>query len=120
MRAQRLGHDADIGKEIVDIRHHAAHHAEPHMMVGIDEARHDDASDGVDHLSAIRLEIDAHRGDPTAVDQHVGRREIRNRVGSIVMMVPLLKRVRLFWLLMARALPVRCELPAAFIAPDVI
>ena len=34
--AQRLGDDVDIGEEIVDIGHHAAHHAEPHMMVGID------------------------------------------------------------------------------------
>ena len=76
MRAQRLGDDIDIGEEIVDIGHHAAHHAEPHMMVGIDEARHDDAAGGVDHLSAVGLEVHADRGDPVAVDQHVaGRRD---------------------------------------------
>jgi len=76
VRAQRFGHDVDIGKEIVDIGHHAPHHAEPHMMVGIDEARHDDVAGGVDHLSAIHLEVHADRGDPAVVDQHVAGREI--------------------------------------------
>ena len=78
MRAQRLGDDVDIGEEIVDVGHHAAHHAEPHMMVRIDQARHDDAAGGIDHLGVVRLEVRADRDDAVAVDQHVAGREIGN------------------------------------------
>ena len=71
VRAQRLGDDIDIGEEIIDVGHHAPHHAEPHMMMGVDQARHDDAAGGVDHLGAVRLEVRTDRGDAAAVDQDV-------------------------------------------------
>ena len=119
VRAQRLGDDVDIGEEIVDIGHHAAHDAEPHMMVGVDEARHDDAAGGVDHLGAVRL-----RG--WRRPRRSGRRRPARRrsgdwepSGSIVTMVPPLKRVRPFFcLLMVRSSSVCCaNRLRPFIAP---
>jgi len=45
------------------------------VMVGIDEARHDDAPGGVDH-GAAGAEVRADREDLLALDQHVGAGEV--------------------------------------------
>ena len=76
MRAERFGDDADIGEKIVDVRHHSPHHAEPHVMVRIDQPRHDDACRGIDHLGAIRLDVCTDRDDTIVLDQNVADREI--------------------------------------------
>jgi hypothetical protein len=78
VRAQRLGDNIDIGEEIVDIGHHAPHHAEPHVMVRVDQARHHDAVGGVDHQCVIRPEARADRGDAVTLDQNVADWEIGN------------------------------------------
>ena len=39
--------------------HHAPHDAEPHVMVGVDEARHNDAFRSVDDFSAVCLDVRA-------------------------------------------------------------
>ena len=78
MRAQRLGDDVDIGEEIVDIGHHAPHHAEPHMMMGVDQARHDDAAGGVDDFGVVGHEIRPDGDDAVALDEDVADREIGN------------------------------------------
>ena len=46
------------------------------VMVGIDEARHDDHAVGLDHVGATGIEVRPHGGNPAAVDQHVGDGEI--------------------------------------------
>jgi hypothetical protein len=43
VRAQLFGDDIDVGEQIVDVGHQPAHHAEPCMMVRVDQARQDDA-----------------------------------------------------------------------------
>ncbi|EEF24041.1 conserved hypothetical protein, partial [Ricinus communis] len=49
MAAQCFRHHIDIGKEIVHIGHHAAHCAQPHVMMGVDQTWHDDAVRSIDN-----------------------------------------------------------------------
>ena len=79
LRAQRAGDDIDVGEEIVDIGHHAPHRAEPHVMVGVDQARHDDAGRGVDHLGALCLDVGA---EVNIADREVGDDSIHRDDGA--------------------------------------
>jgi hypothetical protein len=47
-------------------------------MVRVDQARHDDAAGGVDHLGVVHQEVRADRRDAVAVDQNVAGCEIGN------------------------------------------
>ena len=49
----------------------AAEHRPPHVPVGVDEARQDDAVRPVDHLRAVSGEPAADSGDPVALDADV-------------------------------------------------
>jgi hypothetical protein len=49
----------------------AAQHRPPHVSVGIDEARQDDAVCPIDHLCAVGGEVAADGGDPVALDTDV-------------------------------------------------
>ena len=58
-----------------------AHGRLPHVPVGVDHARHDDAARGVDDRGALRhLEVLADRGDPLAGNQDIRVVEDRVRV----------------------------------------
>ena len=48
------------------------------VVVGIDEARHDDHAVGLDHVGAAGVEVRSHRGNGSPVDQHIGDCEIAN------------------------------------------
>ncbi len=45
-------------------------------MVGVDEARHDDAAAGVDHPGITGAQIRADGDDLLALDEHVGPGEV--------------------------------------------
>ena len=78
LRAQCLGDDVDIGEEVVNIGHHAPHHAEPHMMMGVDEARHDDRVAGVDDFGVVGLDVGADGNDAVALDEDVAGLQVRD------------------------------------------
>ena len=78
MRAQRLGDDVDIGEEIVHVRHQAAHDAEPHMMVGVHQARHDDGAGSVDRLGTVPRKVRTNGRDAATLDQNIAGRQIGN------------------------------------------
>ncbi|MDB4872543.1 MAG: LysR family transcriptional regulator [Gemmatimonadales bacterium] len=61
VRTQFLGDDVDIGEEIVGIGHHAPHHTEPHMMVSVDQAGHDDAAAGIHGRPDHPQDLQRHR-----------------------------------------------------------
>ena len=46
------------------------------MAVGVDEARDDDVAGGVDDLRAVRGDPRADVGDPIALDEDVGLRQL--------------------------------------------
>jgi hypothetical protein len=69
MNAQRLRDDVEIGEEIIDIRHQAAHHAEPCMVMGVDQAWHDNAIGRIDDCGPVGLDVRADRRDALAFYQ---------------------------------------------------
>ena len=73
--AERALHDVAVVLQRA-VRQHVAQEALPHVPVGIDEARHDDAVRGIDHLRVRRADVRLHRRDFLAFDQHVGLLEV--------------------------------------------
>jgi hypothetical protein len=47
------------------------------MMVGIDQARHDDRVAGVDDFGVVGLDVDADANDAIALDEHITGFEVR-------------------------------------------
>jgi hypothetical protein len=69
-------------RQVVDedpIREEAAQRRLELVVVRVDEAGHDDAAAGVDHIGAARLQIGADRQDLLALDQHVGVGKVADR-----------------------------------------
>ena len=71
--------EVKIGHQIVDVGHHAPHDTEPHVMVGVDESRHNDAFRSVDDFGAVRLDVRADRSDPVSFHKHIAGNEIWDR-----------------------------------------
>ena len=69
-----------LGREIAEaVADEVAAERAPHVVVRVDEARHDDHVGGVDGLGAGRREIGADRLDPAVADVHVGARQHAER-----------------------------------------
>ena len=78
MFAQFLCDHINVSKKIVDIWHHAAHHAKPHMVVSIHQAGHYNMVSCIDHLGIIRLQIRTHCCDTVAMDENIAHGEVGN------------------------------------------
>ncbi len=75
---QRFGDHRDIGEEVVDVGHHATHHSEPGMMVGIDEAWKNNGISSVYDLGIVGVQALADGDDPAALDEDVAGLEVRD------------------------------------------
>ena len=74
--------DVEVAGE-ADVRRDPADHGLPGVAVRVDEARHDDAARGVDHLGVADLERRADGGDPIVLDQDVAAEDVADR-GSML------------------------------------
>ena len=68
----------DVGEVLQEcpIRGEAAQPGLPGMHVGVDEARKDDPTAGVDHLGIAGLDPGPNRRDPIPLDQQISLRQI--------------------------------------------